>query len=187
MFRSTRSTLRFAQEKRGPKAPVAHRHVSRMGHPSTAVRQPITRTTKLCTVAPLRRFVARLIIAAPPKVKREPRRVSIAHEVSGLGSTRVVRFSVPKGSGDDGTGTVATGPENAEVQGRFEPLGAAGAVGNGRGGDSGGVGAAISALPAALRGRRAPRAAGQAPGQGLGQAGAGRRDRMDARRVPDRI
>src|SRR6266852_2304967 len=114
-------------------------------------------------------------------------RLSIAHEVSGLGSTRVVRFSVPKGSGDDGTGTVATGPENAEVQGRFEPLGAAGAVGNGRGGDSGGVGAAISALPAALRGRRAPRAAGQAPGQGLGQAGAGRRDRMDARRVPDRI
>src|SRR5260370_33198862 len=113
--------------------------------------------------------------------------MSIAHEVSGLGSTRVVRFSVPKGSGDDGTGTVATGPENAEVQGRFEPLGAAGAVGNGRGGDSGGVGAAISALPAALRGRRAPRAAGQAPGQGLGQAGAGRRDRMDARRVPDRI
>src|SRR5712691_11174320 len=113
--------------------------------------------------------------------------LSIAHEVSGLGSTRVVRFSVPKGSGDDGTGTVATGPENAEVQGRFEPLGAAGAVGNGRGGDSGGVGAAISALPAALRGRRAPRAAGQAPGQGLGQAGAGRRDRMDARRVPDRI
>src|SRR6266849_8996221 len=113
--------------------------------------------------------------------------LSIAHEVSGLGSTRVVRFSVPKGSGDDGTGTVATGPENAEVQGRFEPLGAAGAVGNGRGGDSGGGGAAISALPAALRGRRAPRAAGQAPGQGLGQAGAGRRDRMDARRVPDRI
>src|SRR5713226_8949609 len=119
--------------------------------------------------------------------KRAISTVSIAHEVSGLGSTRVVRFSVPKGSGDDGTGTVATGPENAEVQGRFEPLGAAGAVGNGRGGDSGGVGAAISALPAALRGRRAPRAAGQAPGQGLGQAGAGRRDRMDARRVPDRI
>src|SRR5712692_8640405 len=78
--------------------------------------------------------------------------VSIAHEVSGLGSTRVVRFSVPKGSGDDGTGTVATGPENAEVQGRFEPLGAAGAVGNGRGGDSGGVGAAISVLPAVLQG-----------------------------------
>src|SRR6266568_4227157 len=92
--------------------------------------------------------------------------MSIAHELSGLGSTRVVRFSAPKGSGGDGTGTVATGPENAEVQGRCEPLGAAGAVGNGRGGDSGGVGAAISALPAALRGRRATRAAGQAAGQG---------------------
>src|SRR5712692_4448892 len=108
----------------------------------------------------------RLIETRLGTVQPRPHAVSIAHEVSGLGSTRVVRFSVPKGSGDDGTGTVATGPENAEVQGRFEPLGAAGAVGNGRGGDSGGVGAAISALPAALRGRRVPRAAGQAPGQG---------------------
>src|SRR5229473_1215471 len=42
-----------------------------------------------------------------------PLSLSIAHEVSGLGSTRVVRFSVPKGSGDDGTGTVATGPNIA--------------------------------------------------------------------------
>src|SRR5260370_2024573 len=82
--------------------------------------------------------------------------VSIAHEVSGLGSTRVVRFSVPKGSGDDGTGTVATGPENAEVQGRFEPLGAAGAARDRGGGGARGGGAGNSAAPAAPRGRKGP-------------------------------
>src|SRR5437867_4403368 len=87
--------------------------------------------------------------------------LSIAHELSGLGSTRVVRFSGPLKEGGDGPDTVATGPKDAEVQGCFEPLGAAGAVGNGRGGDSRDVGAAISALPAALRGRRLVRALGQ--------------------------
>src|SRR5260370_34699143 len=86
-------------------------------------------------------------------------RVSIAHEVSGLGSTRVVRFSVPKGSGDDGTGTVATGPENAEVQGRFEPLGAAGGGRHGKGGGSGGGRGGIFGLTATPTWKKGPPAA----------------------------
>jgi glucose/arabinose dehydrogenase len=54
--------------------------------------------------------------------------VSRAHELSGLGSTRVVRFSASGWRRIDEPDDVATGPENAEVSGRFEPLGTAGAI-----------------------------------------------------------
>src|SRR3984893_4519817 len=74
--------------------------------------------------------------------------MSIAHELSGLGSTRVVRFCSPQRSGGNEPGDVATGPQDAEVQGRFEPLGTAGAVGLGRWRASGVVGAAITPLAA---------------------------------------
>src|SRR5262249_61806476 len=70
--------FRLGKKKRAPSAPAAPRHVSRMDHPSTAVRLPITRTTKLCTIAPLRHFVARLIVAVLAKVKREPRQAPAA-------------------------------------------------------------------------------------------------------------
>src|SRR6266571_8166088 len=74
--------------------------------------------------------------------------LSVAHELSGLGSTRVVRFCSPQRSGDDEPGDVATGPQDAEVAGRFEPLGTAGAIGAGGWGASGMLGAPISAIPA---------------------------------------
>src|SRR5260370_15702857 len=149
----------------------------RRGHaPGSAVREsPVLRGTMATRIKAVRRqavlrqepaarrAVTANAIASPRTFycasgSRQPSlgAVSIAHEVSGLGSTRVVRFSVPKGSGDDGTGTVATGPENAEVQGRFEPLGAAGAIGNGSGGGFGGGGRGDSARPAALRSKKAP-------------------------------
>src|SRR6202165_3680066 len=41
-----------------------------------------------------------------------------------LGSTRVVRFCSPQQRWGNDSGSVATGPQDAEVQGRIEPLGA---------------------------------------------------------------
>src|SRR5436190_16729942 len=76
--------------------------------------------------------------------------VSVAHELSGLGSTRVVRFSASGWRRIDEPGDVATGPTNAEVSGRFEPLGTAGAVDDGSGGAAGNVGAPVSTLPGAV-------------------------------------
>src|SRR6516162_4790147 len=76
--------------------------------------------------------------------------MSIAHELSGLGSTRVVRFCASGWRRINEPGDVAAGPENAEVSGRFEPLGTAGAVDDGGRGAAGNVGAPVSALPDAL-------------------------------------
>src|SRR5205823_1676957 len=53
------------------------------------------------------------------------RALSVADELSGLGSTRVVRFSASGWRRIDEPGDVATGPANAEVSRRFEPLGTA--------------------------------------------------------------
>src|SRR5262245_65793452 len=101
--------------------------------------------------------------------------MSVAHELSGLGSTRDVRCSVvldSRGLRDEADG-MATGPENAEVSRCIEPLGAAGAVGDGGRGAAGVLGAPVPALSGALRGGRARRAAGSAARESLGQAGAG--------------
>lgn len=76
--------------------------------------------------------------------------VSIAHELSGLGSTRVVRFCASAWRRIDEPGDVATGPENAEVSRRFEPLGAARAVDDGGRGAFGNVGAAVPPLPGSV-------------------------------------
>src|SRR6516165_10015020 len=62
--------------------------------------------------------------------------VSVAHELSGLGSTRVVRFSASGWRRIDEPDDVATGPQDGEVSGCFEPMGAQGAVGDGGGRDS---------------------------------------------------
>ena len=77
-------------------------------------------------------------------------RVSVAHELSGLGSTRVVRFCASEWRRIDEPGDVATGPENAEISGRFEPLGTAGAVDDGGRGAFGNVGAPVPPLPGSV-------------------------------------
>jgi IS66 C-terminal element len=59
--------------------------------------------------------------------------VSLAQELSGLGSTRVVRFSASGWRRIDEPDDVATGPENAEVSRCFEPVGTAGAISDGGG------------------------------------------------------
>src|ERR1051326_4868592 len=81
MFRSTRSTLDSANKK-GAQKPLSRTATLADGHPPAAVRLPITRTEKLRIFAPLRGFVARLIIAATPKVKREPGRAPRAHSLA---------------------------------------------------------------------------------------------------------
>src|SRR5436190_22338397 len=78
------------------------------------------------------------------------RGLSVAHELSGLGSTRVVRFSASTGRRIDEPDDMATGPQDAEVSRRIEPLGKAGAVDDGSGGAAGNVGATIPALPRAV-------------------------------------
>src|SRR5215211_7459162 len=76
--------------------------------------------------------------------------LSLAHELSGLGSTRVVRFSASGWRRIDEPDDVATGPEDAEVSRRFEPVGAQGAISNGGWRAVGVLGTAVPALPAAL-------------------------------------
>src|SRR6201988_804974 len=84
----------------------------------------------------------------------QPSLMSIAHELSGLGSTRVVRFSASGWRRIDEPGDVATGPENAEVSGRFEPLGTTRAIDDGGRRAFGNVGATVPTLPGAVRGGR---------------------------------
>src|ERR1700739_4814019 len=100
--------------------------------------------------------------------------MSVAHELSGLGSTRVVRFSASVGRRIDDPDDMATGPQDGEVLRDFEPLEGSRAVSDGGGRDFGMFGAAVSSLPAALRGGRSERAVRQAAGEGVCPAGAGR-------------
>src|SRR6516165_4440948 len=68
----------------------------------------------------------------------------VAHELSG--------FMPPAREALDEPDDMATGPQNAEISGCFEPLGAQGAIGDGGWRAVGMLGAAVSAVPAALRG-----------------------------------
>src|SRR5207248_7716802 len=77
-------------------------------------------------------------------------RVSVAHELSGLGSTRVVRFSASGWRRIDEPDDVATGPQDAEVSRRIEPVGEQGAVGYGGSGDSRVLRATVPALSGTL-------------------------------------
>src|ERR1043166_3962643 len=83
-----------------------------------------------------RRAMPRLgVIGEPPSAyNARPHRVSLAHELSGLGSTRVVRFSASGWRRINEPGDVATGSAHAEVSGRFEPMGTAGTIDGGGGG-----------------------------------------------------
>src|SRR5438067_13528080 len=78
------------------------------------------------------------------------RRLSVAHELSGLGSTRVVRFSASGWRRIDEPDDVATGPQDAEVSRRIEPVGEQGAVGYGGSGDSRVLRATVPALSGTL-------------------------------------
>src|SRR5581483_1701259 len=104
----------------------------------------------------------RLIAAFRAHGQIPPREVSVADELSGLGSTRDVRCSVGLDSRGlrDEPDRMATGPENAEVSRCVEPLGAAGAFGAGGGRAAGVLGAAVPPLPGALRGGGAGGAVG---------------------------
>src|SRR6201987_1671717 len=113
--------------------------------------------------------------------------VSIAHELSGLGSARVVRFSASGWRRIDEPGDVATRPQNAEVSGRFEPLGAARAIDDGGRGVAGHVGAPVPTLPGAVRAGRRCRSARPAVGQALAATHRSGRDRADAGALPDDV
>ena len=107
--------------------------------------------------------------------------MSVAHELSGLGSTRVVRFHALRRSMDDEPDGVATGPQDGEVWRRIEPMGAQATVGDGSGRDSGMLGAAVPALPGSLRGGGSAGTFRPSAGQGVCPAGADRQGDMDAR------
>src|SRR5215204_5318892 len=119
--------------------------------------------------------------------KRDGRRLSRAHELSGLGSTRVVRFSASARRRIDEPDNGGVGPENAEVQGCFEPLGAGRNVDDGRGGSAGDVGTAVPALPRAVRGGGGCRSARSASGEGLAEAHRGGGDCWDAGALSNRV
>src|ERR1043166_1082696 len=76
--------------------------------------------------------------------------LSLAHELSGLGSTRVVRFSASGWRRINEPGDVATGSAHAEVSGRFEPMGTAGTIDGGGGGAFGNVGTPVPTIPGAI-------------------------------------
>src|SRR5438874_8730982 len=80
-------------------------------------------------------------------------RLSLAHELSGLGSTRVVRFSVSARRRIDEPDDVATGSQDEKIQGCVEPMGEEGTVGIGGERVAGDFGAAVPPLPGPLRGR----------------------------------
>src|SRR6516225_8037654 len=100
----------------------------------------------------------------------------VAHELSG--------FMPPVREALDEPDDMATGPQDAEVSGRFEPLGAQGAVGDGGRRAFGILGAAVPALPPALRGGWACRAGRSPARQGVAASGAGGQAGVDAGRIP---
>src|SRR5436190_20169002 len=73
--------------------------------------------------------------------------MSLAHELSGLGSTRVVRFSVSARRRIDEPDDVATGSQDEKIQGCVEPMGEEGTVGIGGERVAGDFGAAVPPLP----------------------------------------
>src|SRR5262249_20440128 len=82
----------------------------------------------------------------------------VAHELSGF-------IASPEGL--DEPDDMATGPQDAEVSGCFEPLGAQGAIGDGGWRAFGMLGAAVPAVPPALRGGWACRAGRSPARQGV--------------------
>jgi len=76
--------------------------------------------------------------------------VSLAHELSGLGSTRAVQFSVSARRRIDEPDDMATGSQDEKIQGRIEPMGEEGTVGNGGRRAAGDIGAAVPPVPGSL-------------------------------------
>src|SRR5215211_9519632 len=109
-----------------------------------------TRCATRLRYTPTAKAGRRFIATASRARKAQAITVSVAHELSGLGSTRVVRFSASGWRRIDEPDDVATGPEDAEVSRRFEPVGAQGAISNGGWRAVGVLGTAVPALPAAL-------------------------------------
>src|SRR5208282_6212678 len=99
-------------------------------------------------------------------------------------STRVVRFYALRRSRDDEPDSMATGPQDAEVSGCLEPLGARRIVDDGGGRTAGHVRAAVPALSRSLRGGGAGGAGRPAAGQVVAEAGAGAGFAADAGAVP---
>ena len=79
--------------------------------------------------------------------------LSLAHDVSGLGSTRVVRFGLSVGRDRDEPDDVATGTQDADVSECAGALAGTTPVCAGGGGDAGDERAELPPLPAPLRGR----------------------------------
>jgi hypothetical protein len=92
--------------------------------------------------------------------------MSVAHELSGLGSTRVVRFSASVRRRIDEPDSMATGPQDGEVLRCVEPMEGERTFRAGGGRDLGVLGAAVPSLPQALRGGGSHRSVRQTIGQG---------------------
>ena len=114
-------------------------------------------------------------------VNGDLRRMSLAHDVSGLGSTRVVRFGVSVGRDRDEPDDVATGTQDADVSECAGALAGTTPVCAGGGGDAGDERAELPPLPAPLRGRWPGRIVRPKARQGVRAPRAGRPDRMGAR------
>src|SRR5215831_14508944 len=100
----------------------------------------------------------------------------VAHELSGFIASLREALDEP----DD----MSTGPQDAEISGCFEPLGAQGAVGDGGWRAFGMLGAAVSAVSPAPRGGGACRAGRSPAWQGVAASGAGGQAGVDAGRIP---
>ena len=111
--------------------------------------------------------------------------LSLAHDVSGLGSTRVVRFGLSVGRDRDEPDDVATGTQDADVSECAGALAGTTPVCAGGGGDAGDERAELPPLPAPLRGRWPRRIVRPKARQGVRAPRAGRPDRMGARAVPN--
>src|ERR1700687_4684177 len=119
-------------------------------------------------------MIAQNIIKETANCQIRPEPSVESRRVVRLGSTRVVRFSASARRPRNEPGDVATGPQDAEISGCFEPMGAEGTVGIGSRRGVGDVGTAVPALPGSLRVGRAGRTERQAAGEGLGETCAGR-------------
>src|SRR5580658_1268286 len=98
--------------------------------------------------------------------------VSVAHDMSGLYSTRSVRFILTSLEVADAPDGSPTGCSYAEVHGRIWPPGRGGAEPGGGVGIAGRWRTDLPTLVPSLRGRRRGRAAGPSDRQGIGSAGA---------------
>ena len=151
----------------------------------TAGRSAPASPTRNSFIRPLPDLKARALYQRLPPAPARRLVLSLAHDVSGLGSTRVVRFGLSVGRDRDEPDAVATGTQDADVSECAGALAGTTPVCAGGGGDAGDERAQLPPLPAPLRGRWPGRIVRPKARQGVRAPRAGRPDRMGARAVPN--